>query len=131
MFNSVQLAPNIYGELDLGTPKIRWHQTADQGIVPNEHQQNTFMAVAIDTYDEESPSGSIHPRYKQIVAERLALAGLNIAYQMDEFPTNGPFIMAAEIYASSIMITLSQVNICASKRFDMVIHGATFFAKYT
>ena len=30
-------------------------------------------------------------RYKQIVAQRLAIAGLNVAYGMEEYPTSGPF----------------------------------------
>ena len=46
------------------------------------------MGVAIDTYDEES---GIHPRNKQLVSGRLAAAGLNVAYGMADYPTNGPF----------------------------------------
>ena len=46
------------------------------------------MGVALDTYDEES---GIHPRNKQLVSGRLAVAGLNVAYGMNDFPTNGPF----------------------------------------
>ena len=54
--------------------------------------QNVFMAVAIDTYDSKSGyPGNIHPRYKQIVAERLATAGLRVAYGREELPANGPF----------------------------------------
>ena len=50
--------------------------------------QNVFMGVALDTYDEES---GIHPRNKQLVSGRLAVAGLNVAYGMNDYPTNGPF----------------------------------------
>ena len=50
--------------------------------------QNVFMGVAIDTYDEES---GIHPRNKQLVSGRLASAGLNVAYGITDYPTNGPF----------------------------------------
>ena len=47
------------------------------------------MGVALDTYDEES---GIHPRNKQLVSGRLAIAGLNVAYKMaSNFPANGPF----------------------------------------
>ena len=46
------------------------------------------MGVALDTYDEES---GIHPRNKQLVSGRLASAGLNVAYGMTDYPTNGPF----------------------------------------
>ena len=46
------------------------------------------MGVAIDTYDEES---GIHPRNKQLTSKRLAVAGLNVAYGMTDYPTNGPY----------------------------------------
>ena len=46
------------------------------------------MGVAIDTYDQQN---GIHPRNKQLSSKRLAVAGLNVAYEMQEFPNNGPF----------------------------------------
>ena len=46
------------------------------------------MAVSFDTYDAES---EIHPRNKVIPSQRLATAGLNVAYGLKEYPTNGPF----------------------------------------
>ena len=46
------------------------------------------MAVSLDTYDEES---GIHPRNKKLPSKRLASAGLNVAYGLKEWPTNGPF----------------------------------------
>ena len=66
---------------------IRWHQSADYGYVPNAVLQNVFMAVSLDTYDEES---GIHPRNKQLPSKRLATAGLNVAYGLSGFPANGP-----------------------------------------
>ena len=85
------------------------HQTADIGKVPNDVLQNAFMAVAIDTYDADSPHTPIHPRYKQIVAERLSFSGLNIAYGKDEFPTNGPFIESIGFAGKSLIgITYDQ-----------------------
>jgi len=89
-FGFVQLAANR-PDFDSRWPEIRWHQTADMGIVPNENLENVFMAVAMDTYDANSPIGTVHPRYKKIVAERLSYAGLNIAYGMKNYPTNGPY----------------------------------------
>ena len=46
------------------------------------------MGVALDTYDEEN---GIHPRNKQLTSKRLATAGLNVAYGLEGYPTNGPF----------------------------------------
>ena len=57
-FGFVQLS-TIHGSHSTSTSVIRWHQTADQGLVPNDKMKNVFMAVAIDTYDEKN---GIHPR---------------------------------------------------------------------
>jgi hypothetical protein len=46
------------------------------------------MAVSMDTFDRES---GIHPRNKQLVSSRLAIAGLNVAYDQTQYPTQGPF----------------------------------------
>ena len=70
--------------------------------------QNVFMSVALDTYDEaDGYPGGIHPRYKQVVAQRLAVAGLHVAYQMEEYPTGGPFPEYFEPQESSIRVIYS------------------------
>lgn len=53
------------------------------------------MAVSLDTYDEET---GVHPRNKVIPSKRLATAGLNIAYGLKEFPSNGPFPTNFDIF---------------------------------
>jgi len=92
-FGFVQLSTNKNPESTTnGFPVIRWHQTADVGVVPNDLMPDVFMATALDTFDAaDGYPGGIHPRYKQIVAQRLAIAGLNVAYGMEEYPTSGPF----------------------------------------
>ncbi|KAK5904450.1 hypothetical protein CesoFtcFv8_006014 [Champsocephalus esox] len=72
-------------------PNIRWHQTADTGFVPNPRMQKTFMAVAMDLPDENSPYGSIHPRDKQDVAFRLSLGARAVAYGEQDVAFRGPF----------------------------------------
>ncbi|KAK7474786.1 hypothetical protein BaRGS_00033967 [Batillaria attramentaria] len=80
-FGFVQLAGNQPDmSIISGFPDVRWHQTADYGYVPNPRMKNVFMAVAMDLPDFTSPWGSIHPRDKQDVAQRLYLSGLDIAY---------------------------------------------------
>ncbi|XP_077863406.1 sialate O-acetylesterase-like, partial [Saccoglossus kowalevskii] len=74
-----------------GYPAIRWHQTADYGYVPNEKMPNVFMAVAMDLPDPTSPYGPVHPRYKQDVGYRLALAAKAIAYNDTNVKYTGPF----------------------------------------
>ena len=88
-FGFVQLSTIQFGNQGLSYPIMRQHQLADMGSVPNEKMPNTFMAVSVDTYDEEN---GIHPRYKAIVAERLATTGMNVAYNDDRFPSSGPQI---------------------------------------
>ena len=56
------------------------------------------MAVSIDTYDEEN---GIHPRYKQIIGERLAYTGLNVAYGIEEFPERGPQVAGVSVLVSN------------------------------
>ena len=86
-FGFVQLASWRPDNMDAGFPVIRWHLTADYGYVPNDRLQNVFMASPLDTYDDKGGyPGGIHPRYKQIVGERLAIAGMDVAYGMSLSP---------------------------------------------
>ena len=64
------------------------------------------MGVSLDTYDEKTP---IHPRNKQLTCKRLAVSGLNIAYGMKEFPTNGPFPITFDFenVSSGIQISIT------------------------
>ena len=118
-FGFVQLSTVHYGNSGLQYPLLRLHQTADYQTVPNPRYQTTrlpdgaqpqttrlrdyqtvpnprmpatFMAVAVDTYDEES---GIHPRYKAVVGERLAVAGLAVAYGAEGVPSQGPVVTEA------------------------------------
>jgi len=73
---------------------LRWHQTADYGYAPNEAMPNTFMAVALDLPDDDSPYGAIHPRDKQDVGKRLSMASFHYVYGLD-FCGSGPVIQSA------------------------------------
>ena len=53
------------------------------------------MAVSLDTYDEVT---GVHPRNKVIPSKRLATSGLNVAYGLKEFPSNGPFPTNFDIF---------------------------------
>jgi len=92
-FGFVQLASFKADSISAAFPVIRWHQTADMGLVPNDRMDNVFMASPLDTYDpKEGYPGGIHPRYKQIVGERLAVAGMSVAYKYNEpYAPYGPF----------------------------------------
>jgi len=107
-FGFVQLASWRPDTLDAGFPVIRWHLTADFGYVPNDRLHNVFMASPLDTYDDkEGYPGGIHPRYKPIVGERLAVAGLYVAYGVQEEPYRpyGP-LPASVTFDSNNLITV-------------------------
>lgn len=94
-FGFVQLGP-LGKDFEInGFPELRWKQTAKYGFVPNPKMHNTFMAVAMDLLDLKSPYGTIHPREKTTVAERLIQGARAIAYGENRKWT-GPLINAIE-----------------------------------
>jgi len=82
---------------------VRWGQTANYNHVPNIKMNNTFMAVAVDLGDPSSPEGDVHPRYKQQVGARLALAGQAIAYEQAVYWT-GPLAQSASLATDSVTV---------------------------
>ncbi|XP_071113483.1 sialate O-acetylesterase-like [Haliotis cracherodii] len=91
-FGFVQLAGFRNWNVNSGWGILRWHQTADYGYVPNDRMKNTFMAVAMDLPDYKSPHGSIHPRNKADIAERLYIEAMIVAYKRtDMLNQRGPF----------------------------------------
>merc|ERR1712088_354991 len=111
-FGFVQLAPWRPDSLEAGFPVIRWHLTADYGYVPNERLQNVFMASPLDTYDDKGGyPGGIHPRYKQIVGERLAVAGMDVAYGTPLIPLPyGPLPSSVTLDSVNQLITVQYVD---------------------
>ena len=77
---------------------LRWYQTAATGALPTPALPNTFLAVTHDLGDAASPYGSVHTRYKQDIAMRLALAARRHAYA--ESVSIGPLLREAVTKAS-------------------------------
>ncbi|XP_060070507.1 sialate O-acetylesterase-like [Ylistrum balloti] len=107
-FGFVQLAPWRTGEENKGFPSLRWAQTAHYGKVPNAKMPNTFMSVTIDLPDFTSPYGSIHPRFKQDVASRLALSALGVAYHQSGLEFEGPYPSDYHLTGHSLNIEYDQ-----------------------
>ncbi|KAL1781576.1 sialate O-acetylesterase [Sigmodon hispidus] len=106
-FGFVQLSSyTLMNTSDYGFPEIRWHQTADFGSVPNLKMPNTFMAVAMDLCDRDSPFGSIHPRDKQTVAYRLHLGARAVAYGEKNLTFQGPLPEKIELLAHKRLLSL-------------------------
>ncbi|XP_045441437.1 sialate O-acetylesterase isoform X2 [Pipistrellus kuhlii] len=107
-FGFVQLSAVLTEEeSDDGFSQIRWHQTADLGYVPNPRMPNTFMAVAVDLGDRDSPFGSIHPRDKQTVAYRLHLGARAVAYGEKTLTFQGPLPEKMELWAGPGLLSLT------------------------
>ncbi|KAM6115545.1 sialate O-acetylesterase [Phoenicopterus ruber ruber] len=113
-FGFVQLSTYRRQSPDDSFARLRWHQTADLGVVPNARMPGTFMAVAMDLGDERSPYGSIHPRDKQNVAHRLHLGARAVAYGEKELVFQGPFPTRAvlEVTRGLLNVTYSQELVC-------------------
>ncbi|XP_054568751.1 sialate O-acetylesterase isoform X4 [Eptesicus fuscus] len=107
-FGFVQLSAVLSDEeSDDRFSQIRWHQTADLGYVPNLRMPNTFMAVAMDLGDRNSPFGSIHPRDKQTVAYRLHLGARAVAYGEKTLTFQGPLPEKIERLADKGLLSLT------------------------
>ncbi|XP_041336442.1 sialate O-acetylesterase [Pyrgilauda ruficollis] len=109
-FGFVQLSTYRRQSADDSFARLRWHQTANLGVVPNARMPRTFMAVAMDLGDEHSPYGSIHPRDKQNVAHRLLLGAMAVAYGDKGLVFQGPYPTRAvlEVTRGLLNVTYSQ-----------------------
>ncbi|XP_038609330.1 sialate O-acetylesterase [Tachyglossus aculeatus] len=108
-FGFVQLSTMAEESRDVadGFPRIRWHQTADFGFAPNPQMPNTFMAVAMDLGDPDSPFGSIHPRDKQTVAYRLQLGARAVAYGEKGLLFQGPLPAKLQLCARQRLLNVT------------------------
>ncbi|XP_014790821.1 sialate O-acetylesterase [Octopus bimaculoides] len=115
-FGFVQLAP--YNKLQF--PALRWAQTANKGYVPNEKLPNVFMAVAMDLPDPTSPYGSVHPRYKEDIADRLIKGLKSLEYNTINNAYQGPFPQTFLIKNGEIEIHYNRVlDIRSQKGFQI------------
>ncbi|KAK3090921.1 hypothetical protein FSP39_015725 [Pinctada imbricata] len=106
-FGFVQLAPSKPGDQYVhGFSEIRWAQTAKIGYVPNFKMPNTFMAVALDLPDFQSPYHPYHPRYKHDIARRLVLSALAVAYHEKGFDFQGPFPSSYTLNSAKTQLTI-------------------------
>ena len=85
------------------------------------------MAVSLDTYDQES---GIHPRNKQLVSQRLATSGLNVAYGKADYPTNGPLPKSIQ-FTSAGLFNFAEVTFDQQITFEeMESNGFYYCCEY-
>ena len=107
---------------DCPVATVRWGQSANVGNVLNSSLlPNTFMAVTVDLADWDSPYGSIHPRHKIPVGDRLAAGALSVAYGGNEYWT-GPISPVASTTARGVRVQFSN---CAPG--GISLHATTGF----
>jgi sialate O-acetylesterase len=105
-FGQVQLAPNTDVDRATGFPDVRWTQADRVGYNPTASMEKFFMAVAVDLPDFNSTQGSIHPRYKRQIADRLALGAFQVAYGTTTAGIyQGPIPTGYSIDGSNVRIT--------------------------
>ncbi|NXL68400.1 SIAE acetylesterase, partial [Chordeiles acutipennis] len=141
-FGFVQLSTYRRQSPDDAFARLRWHQTADLGVVPNPKMPGTFMAVAMDLGDERSPYGrrvtggggrgdevlgyqplllflgSIHPRDKQNVAQRLQLGARAVAYGEKNLIFQGPYPTGAILEATEGLLNVTYTQELVWRRRD-------------
>ena len=100
-FVYVQLAN--YGQTN-SEPWSAWAELQEAQLQTLSHP-NTAMAVAVDVGE----ANDIHPRRKQPVGERLAIAALGIAYQQLETYT-GPLFKSFAVEGNKIRISFDHVG---------------------
>ncbi|XP_024596488.1 sialate O-acetylesterase isoform X4 [Neophocaena asiaeorientalis asiaeorientalis] len=124
-FGFVQLSSYLSGATpNDGLPEIRWHQTADFGYVPNLRMPNTFMAVAMDLCDRNSPFGSTHPRDKQTVAYRLHLGARAVAYGA-KLTFQGPLPQKIELLGDMGLLNLTYSQPIQVQRHNKIFEKET------
>ncbi|KAF4522755.1 hypothetical protein B566_EDAN009300 [Ephemera danica] len=116
-FGIVQIGPYSVGDNEQ-YGSVRWHQTVDQGVLPNGNMLETFMAASYDTTDPDSPTGDIHPRDKQTIADRLSNSAKWLLYN-EAHSIYGPYPISAEQLMPGVMtITYNE---------DIVVQNTTGF----
>lgn len=126
-FGFVQLAPLFSNKTEF--PLVRYEQTAGYSTVPNEVQPNVFMAVAMDLPDNHSPYGSIHPRDKTTIADRLILGARVIAYGEKGIDFQGPVLDECTLIAANFkyQVKISYRNLDENGLKLLNINGFEFF----
>eukprot|EP00944_MAST-04C_sp_MAST-4C-sp1_P010457 g10457.t1 len=106
-FGFVQLSSYLS---DADVPGIRWSQTAGYGYVPNEKMPNTFMSLAIDLGDKDSPYGSVHSRHKMKVGTRLGDQALEVIYGFKNTNTR-PILHHTEAYKNGFLLSFTNTDL--------------------
>jgi len=102
-FLIVQIAP--YDKERAYSPDTVWAEIRDAQLHVTKHVPNTALAVTIDVGDEQD----IHPRKKEPVGARLALAARGVAYG-EKLEYSGPQYESQSVEGNKIRLKFSHVG---------------------
>jgi len=102
-FLFVQLAP--FMKIEEEPTESAWAELREAQLLTAQTAPSTAMAVITDVGEEDD----IHPRQKQPVGERLALAALALAYER-EVPYSGPVLEEARFENGKAILTFDHVH---------------------
>eukprot|EP00742_Colponemidia_sp_Colp-10_P010289 GILJ01011295.1.p1 GENE.GILJ01011295.1~~GILJ01011295.1.p1 ORF type:complete len:554 (-),score=27.24 GILJ01011295.1:137-1798(-) len=98
----VEIAPWVVGKLKGHLPYLRYAQQFALSL-----PDPVAMASALDIYDPLSPSGDIHQRQKQPLANRLLLLALSLVYKRSISLPTGPRFRAVAAFVGHMDIYMT------------------------
>ncbi|MHB0998909.1 MAG: sialate O-acetylesterase [Armatimonadota bacterium] len=102
-FLYVQIPPVLNASLDV--QESSWAELRESQLVASQAIPNSGMVVTTDAGDEYD----IHPRWKRVVGERLALAARGLAYG-EKIEYSGPIYKSMKVDDGRIIITFDHTG---------------------
>ena len=102
-FLYVQIPPNLPASLDV--QESSWAELRESQLVSLKTIPNSGMVVTTDAGDEYD----IHPKWKRVVGERLAISARGIVYK-EKIEYSGPIYKSMRIDGTQIIITFDHIG---------------------
>lgn len=86
-----------------------WSELREAQLMTLKESPNTAMVVTTDTNDSTSGKQSMHPKRKEVVGKRLALAALHIAYGKN-IVYSGPLYQSMKVKGNKIYLNFTHTG---------------------